>query len=129
MKLSLIKKLLHSNSILKINAFIIGIGLWTFLSAHHKTSLTLKVPLCFYNTQENEHINGPEELSITCSATRTALRTLIAEPPVILIDAQSLHRPTTQLHITDKELYLSPGIIMVHYQPVTLLITQATTNV
>lgn len=129
MKINIIlRQTLQSPIILKFSALIIGIGLWSLISASHETTLELTVPLCFYNVSDNYTIEAPENIKITLKGTRTRLKILAAEPPVVLLNAGKLKNDATKIILTSDELYLPPDIKLVHYHPLPLIVYQQSKN-
>ncbi len=69
-----LKTLLQSPIILKSSALIIGISLWSIISASYETTIEIKAPICFYNNDPELQINAPEEITLCIKGRRSLLK-------------------------------------------------------
>ena len=117
-----VKKLLLSNSTIKLSALMIGFTLWSIMNESQFARRTLTVPVCLYNIPDTFMIKAPETATITIAGKHTNLRTLDLQDLALHINAGRLHAGTNVIDMTDDQLLLPPQINLVKYKPLRLII-------
>lgn len=117
-----LKKRLRNNIPIKIIALLLGCVVWYILSATHRTSVWLKVPLCFYNQAENVAIEAPEVLDIHIAGFRTSLYSIDPEKLAFHINAQTLQSGDNFLTLDADQLFLPNTIKLLSYYPMNIMI-------
>lgn len=97
-------------------AIILGILWWLVASEFNRSSRTLLVPLCFYNSALCK-IEAPESITVTLGGKRSHLRALNPTNIAIHIDAETITEKTTVLSIRQEHLLLPQNINLVSYSP------------
>jgi hypothetical protein len=114
--------LLLSRPFIKINACLIGYGLWMLLSQHQIIIRTIQAPVCFYKIAEHATIIAPDNVNITIKASKKNLEKFDAYNSAIHIDASDF-QPGNNLIILQKEnLFLPDEIKLVNLLPSSLQI-------
>lgn len=108
-----------NKNIHKISACVIGIVLWVIISALHTTTVTVSVPLCFFDETTASLIppkNVPSSISVTLAGSKQALRSVDMRTLAAHVNAQHMRRGE-RLHITEKNLFLPETITVINYSP------------
>lgn len=114
-----IQTALSSNLMHKIGALVLGVTLWSILSHTHEETVTVTVPLCFFNT-ENVHIAAPENVTVTLKGLRRDLHTIDYTTLAVHLDAQKLPQGKSSILLRNKDLFLQKKIKLVSYYPINL---------
>jgi len=117
------RTILNKNAPLKVLSLILGYTFWHVFGNIFTITLTTSVPLCFYNTPDNMHINAPHTIAITLAGKRAQLQKVDLEHLAIHIDAHAMRTGNYPLAINNTTLFLPDSIKLVHYEPVPLMIT------
>jgi len=67
----LVKSLHLNNLIYKIIAVIFGYSFWLILAQHQNISISIDMPICFFELNENFEIQSPEKIKVTLNAKRS----------------------------------------------------------
>lgn len=121
MRISLQKTLLNRN-FLRISALLIGSTLWSIMSGMHYSTITLTVPVCFYNEASATQCDAPEFLTITLQGKKSDLRTIDYASLAAHIDAQTVSNKKQGLSITNKNLFLPSHVKLLHYSPMNFAV-------
>jgi len=109
--------LLLSSPFIKINACLIGYGIWILFSQYQIISHTMQVPVCFYKTVENQTITAPEYISMNISAPRKILQKFDAYQSAIHLDASTLDLGDNHVMLVKENLFLPDEINLVNLIP------------
>ena len=109
--------LLLSAPFIKINACIIGYGIWVIFSQYQIITHTIQVPVCFYKTVENEQIIAPDTINMTVSAQRKILQKFDAYNSAIHLDASILDLGNNHVMLVKENLFLPDEINLVNLMP------------
>ena len=109
------KQHLLNNLSLKILSLIIAYMLWAILSADHRTELTLRVPLSFYNAH-GYVIDAPETVSIKLSAPRKELY-FLSRKLAAHIDIASLELGKQNIIFDNSLLFLPDTVTLLRCSP------------
>jgi hypothetical protein len=119
----LIRLLLH-NAPLKLSAFIIAYALWASLSATREREKIVKVPVCFFGSDQEYIVNAPETLRITLKGTRDALHAIDYDSIAVHINSVRIPDGTHEKVLHSADLFLPPHVKLLHYEPSNFLITK-----
>lgn len=114
--------LLRSRHFIKINACLIGYGIWIILSQHQIITSKIKAPVCFYKTPENFIIIGPDTVDLVISSQKRNLLKFDAYNSAIHIDASILHEGNNHILLQKQNLFLPDEINLVSLVPSSLQI-------
>ena len=109
--------LLLSRPFIKINACVIGYGVWIIFSQHHIITSTMQVPLCFYKTTDNYKIIAPDTIKLTISAPRKILQKFDAYNSAIHLDASKLDLGNNHVMLIKENLFLPDEINLINLMP------------
>ncbi len=112
--------LLLSRPFIKINACLIGYGLWMILSQHQIITRTLQVPVCFYNTPENSAINAPDTVNIIIQGSKKSLERCDIYNSSIHIDASKFQFGYNYIILEKANLFLPDEIKLLNLLPALL---------
>lgn len=120
MRISL-QKMLLNRSFLRISALLISCTLWSIMSGMHYSTITLTVPVCFYNDAPSENFEAPEFLTVTLQGKKSDLRTIDYNQLAAHIDVQKInhHQGIT---ISHKNLFLPSKVKLLHYSPMNFAV-------
>jgi hypothetical protein len=104
----------------KIIAVCIGIATWAAVSTLHDSTVTVTVPLCFYQT-ENIALNSalPQAITVTLKGPRQQLQAIDYQTLAAHVDAQTL-QPHKPLNLTAEHFFLPKSIKLVYYNPINV---------
>lgn len=105
------------NIVHKAIAVFFGACLWFVVSQQRYDTLTLQVPLCFYPCNSGSTIQSPENITVTLSGTRSALKQLEHQQLAAHIDISTLDPKKTWITIEARHLFLPATIKMVNFKP------------
>ena len=109
--------LLLSRPFIKINACIIGYGIWIMISQHQIITSNVQVPLCFYKTIENHTIIAPDTVNIVISAPRKILQKFDAFNSAVHINASILDLGNNHVMLIKENLFLPDEIKLLNLIP------------
>jgi hypothetical protein len=109
--------LLLSPPFIKINACIIGYGIWAIFSQYQIINHTMQVPVCFYKIAENQQIIAPDNISIIVSAQRKTLQKFDAYNSAIHLDASILDSGNNHVMLAKENLFLPDEINLINLIP------------
>lgn len=109
--------LLLSRPFIKINACLIGYGMWLVISQHQIITDTINVPVCFYKIPENVTITAPETVRITIKAPKNMIYHYAYEQPAIHLDISSYHLGIHDIRLEKENLFLPDGINLINLTP------------
>lgn len=102
---------------LKILALIFGTSLWYIFSQSHHDTMSIDVPVCFYDADKNIQLETPETIRVTLTGKRSDLVALELEHLAVHLDASKLNAKSSRLTIEAQHLFLPATIKLVHYSP------------
>ena len=114
--------LLLSRPFIKINACLIGYGLWIILSQHQIITQILQVPVCFYSVSEHTSLTGPDKINIVIKASKKNLAHFDVYNSAIHIDASHFKLGNNHIFLTKKNLFLPDEIKLINLVPSSLQI-------
>ena len=113
---------LNSSLVRKVGAVLIGVTLWSLVNTLHEATLTVEVPLCFFNLEDNLVLSAPEKVQVILSGSRSSLRALDLATLAAHVDAsKNLRRGGVILNA--KHLLLPRGIKLLSYNPINLTVS------
>lgn len=115
-------KLLLSRPFIKINACLIGYGLWILLSQHQLITTRIKAPLCFYKVSENSRLIAPDSIEIIVTASKKALQRFDAYNSAIHLDASTFETGNNYIFLQKENLFLPDEINLVSLIPSSIQI-------
>lgn len=114
---STLKKILLSSVPRSFLAIVAGYTCWYTLNSYHTITIPFTVPLCFYNTRNNQHVEAPESITIYLRSKRMHLAKLDTTQLAVHINACSLTYSRNPIAITQQNLFLPESIKLLHYIP------------
>lgn len=111
-----LKKIVTNKPILKINALILGSCFWYFLGQLRPLEITRTIPLAFYGNQ-TEPIEAPETIEVCLKGFRKDFYAIDLTELAFHINSESLKKGKNYCLITDEDLFLPPGIKLLHCNP------------
>ena len=102
---------------LKVLAIIFGINLWYIFSQSRYDTMSIDVPVYFYDTDKILSIEAPETIQVTLAGQRSDLVSLDIEHLGTHLDASKLNEKSSKLCIETQHLFLPATIKLVHYSP------------
>ncbi|HBY05683.1 TPA: hypothetical protein DEG75_01910 [Candidatus Dependentiae bacterium] len=110
-----------------------GTTFWVLVNTFHDATITVEVPICFYNT-DTTTISAPEKVRITLSGRRADLKALNFTQLAAHIDASTLKKSNTSIPsisstpsiptiLSEKHLLLPRSIKLVNYYPTNLILS------
>ncbi len=111
-----IKNLLWSNLTIKSCSFIVGFGLWSFLSQSQRCSISCLAPICIIH-KNTQNISCPPYAEVTLAGQRSHLSKLDLSSVAIHIDAHKLQEGKNITIIAEKDLLLPSYINMLDCNP------------
>jgi len=106
-----------SRHFIKINACIVGYGIWIIFSQYQIISHTMQIPLCFYKVDDNQIIIAPDNIIIDISAPRKILQKFDAYNSAIHIDASTLDLGNNHVMLVKENLFLPDEINLINLIP------------
>ncbi len=116
------KKLLLSRPFIKINACLIGYGLWIILSEHQIITHTMQAPLCFYNIPADHTMTAPDHIIIMVRASKKNLHQFDIYNSALHIDASHFVPGNNQVQMQKENLFLPDAINLINLIPSSLQI-------
>jgi len=114
--------LLLSRHFIKINACLLGYGLWALLSQHQIITTTIKTPLCFYKTPKNAIINAPDTVDLIVSAPKKILQKFDVYQSAIHLDASNFQSGENHILLQKENLFLPDEINLINLIPSSIQI-------
>jgi len=109
--------LLLSRHFIKINACLIGYGLWVLMSQYQIITTTAHIPVCFYNTSMQQSIKAPDSVEIVISAKKKSLSFFDMNNSALHIDASNLQDGHNDFFIDKENLFLPDEINLLNLNP------------
>lgn len=107
--------------VLKLMSLVIATNLWFIFSQMHYDTITLNVPLCFYEVDQNISIEAPETVRVTLSGKRSDLANLDFNH--LAIHKRINFAPhASPVIIQSNDLFLPESIKLVQYMPSPLCV-------
>ena len=114
--------LLLSRPFIKINACLIGYGLWILFSQHQIITSRVQAPLCFYKTSDNSTIIAPDTIDLIITASKKSLRRFDAYNSAIHLDASNFQEGNNYILLQKENLFLPDEINLVSLIPSSIQI-------
>lgn len=121
--------LLISRPFIKINACLIGYGLWIIFSNNQIITTTIKVPVCFYQVAQNNNIIAPNTIDIIVMAPKKILQKFDIYNSAIHINASTFNIGDNHILLKKENLFLPDEINLVNLIPSSLQIQLQKTEV
>ncbi len=102
---------------LKLLALIFGINLWYIFSQSRVDTMSIDIPIYFYDSDKLLNIEAPETIHVTLVGQRSDLASLDIEHLGAHLDASKLNEKSSKLSIETQHLFLPATIKLVHYSP------------
>ena len=119
----MIKGIVLHNNFIKIVSLIFGYLIWAFIAQYQTITINQPVPICFYQTQDNITILGPDSVNISLSGKRKHLYLFETENSAIHIDASQFNKPGKHLiNLSKESLFLPDNIFLEELKPSTIVI-------
>ncbi len=114
--------LLRSRPFIKINACLIGYGLWILLSQHQMITTTIQAPICFYETADDSTIISPDTIDLTVTASKKSLQKFDVYNSAIHLNASNFKPGNNYILLEKENLFLPDEINLVNLIPSSLQI-------
>lgn len=122
MVLKNLKNILWNNLTLKLMSLFFGYTFWAMISQTLPITISLPVPLSFYNTAPDLQVNAPETIIITLRGKRAHLNHLNYDALAFHIDGTTLQEGKNYIPLKAEQLFLPESINLLHYNPSPLVI-------
>jgi len=109
--------LLLSRPFIKINACLIGYGLWILFSQNQIITSRIQAPLCFYKISESSTIVAPDTIDLVVTAPKKSLQKFDINNSAIHIDASNLESGSNHILLQKENLFLPDEINLVSLIP------------
>lgn len=109
-------------SLVKILSIFFGITLWYLFRQASYDTISVEIPVCFYNLSPSMNIKAPSTINITLAGTRKELQNLDLPQLALHLDATRFSKPRTYVAIESQHLFLPTAIKLVRYSPAPVLI-------
>ena len=113
---------------IKIVSCIIGYSLWAFIAQYQTTTMQYSIPICFYQTNEEQIITGPEFVTCLLEGKRKNLYSFNAENSIIHIDASLYKEGTYAIPLSKEDLFLPNNLQLLTFKPATIKVTIGNKN-
>jgi hypothetical protein len=117
-----LKNSLTSNITLKMASFLLGLSFWILLDSYTSRTITLDVPVCFYEQQAHTHIQAPSSIEVNLRGKRNDLLSLDQHSLAVHINAQHYKVGAHKLIVDQSTLFLPSSIKLVNYSPANSMI-------
>lgn len=114
--------LLLSRPFIKINACLIGYGLWVLFSQHQIITSKIQVPVCFYKISENSTLIAPDTIDLIVTAPKKALQKFDVYNSAVHIDASNFESGNNHILLQKENLFLPDEINLVNLIPSSIQI-------
>jgi hypothetical protein len=114
--------LLLSRPFIKINACLIGYGLWMLFSQHQIISSKIQVPLCFFKVAEDSTIIAPDTIELIVSASKKTLHKFDVYNSAIHLDASNFQSGNNYILLQKENLFLPDEINLISLIPSSIQI-------
>lgn len=114
--------LLLSRHFIKINACLIGYGIWILLSQHQIITSNIQAPVCFYKIPESFVIIAPDTIHLIISSQKRNLLKFDTYNSAIHIDASTLHEGNNHILLQKENLFLPDEINLINLVPSSIQI-------
>ena len=125
MLLTLRNMLATNRLVQKVSALTIAFFCWSHLTIVQQQTITINVPLCFYNV-ENTLLEATETISLILRGKKGDLTRLDYTALAVHVDASQLQTGKNGIIITNKDLFLPDMISVVNYNPMPLIVIKKT---
>ena len=116
------KRILLSNTVLKIVSIIVGYSFWYIMSSNNNVTIETTVPLSFtYDTTEYS-VDAPENITITLQGKRLDIYNIEISTCAAHIDITHHTPGKYAVMLKEKHLFLPSSITLLHYNPSPLFI-------
>lgn len=114
--------LLISRPFIKINACLIGYGLWILFSQHQIITTRVQAPVCFYQTSDDTTIIAPDTIDLIITASKKTLQRFDAYNSAIHLDASNFRSGNNHILLQKENLFLPDEINLVSLIPSSIQI-------
>lgn len=114
--------LLLSRPFIKINACLIGYGLWMLFSQHQIITNKFQAPLCFFKVAENSTVIAPDTIDIIVTGSKKTLQKFDVYNSAIHLDASNFEEGNNHILLQKENLFLPDEINLVSLIPSTIQI-------
>lgn len=110
-------KITRAKIFLIVSSLIIGYVSWSISSSMCTYTITVDVPLFFYNIDQKIVIESPEKISITIKGKRSDLTEFNPNQATVHYNAQKLHAGENYLTLQQEDFLLPPTINLINCKP------------
>ncbi len=114
--------LLRSRPFIKINACLIGYGLWILLSQHQIITTKVSVPLCFFKVAQDATLIAPDTIDLIVMASKKTLQKFDVYNSAVHLDASDFESGSNLVLLQKENLFLPDEINLVSLVPSSLQI-------
>ncbi len=118
----LLKNHLLNNLSLSIFALLCSYGLWNILSRSSKTTVTIAIPVYFYNKSQSK-IDAPATIDVTIIGKRSLLKEMLYTSS-IHIDARDLKNGINTITLTRSMFDIPINSTLIKYNPTMTIIRE-----
>ena len=121
--------LLLSRPFIKINACLIGYGLWMLFSQHQIVTTKFCAPLCFFKVAQDATLIAPDTIDLIVSASKKTLQKFDIYNSAIHLDASNFQSGNNHVLLQKENLFLPDEINLVSLIPSSIQIQLQKTEV
>lgn len=114
--------LLLSRPFIKINACLIGYGIWVLFSQHQIITTRIQAPVCFYKMSENSTITAPDTIDLIVTGSKKSLQRFDAYNSAVHLDASNFQNGNNYILLQKENLFLPDEINLVSLIPSSIQI-------
>lgn len=109
----------------KTCSLLIGYFLWNIIGTLSSASISVSIPLSWYNLSDSYTIESPEQLTVTLSGKRSYIRALNLKTLAAHINGKNIlnNNAPNYITLTQQHLFLPESIKLVHYTPYPLIVS------
>ena len=117
-----LKNILWNNLTLKFMSLFFGYTFWAMISQTLPVTISLPVPLSFYNVASDIQVNAPETIVITLRGKRAYLNHLDYGAIAFHVDGTTLQEGKNYIPLKAEQLFLPESINLLDYKQSSLVI-------
>ncbi|BDC34287.1 hypothetical protein Noda2021_02450 [Candidatus Dependentiae bacterium Noda2021] len=114
-------KTLVNQLTLKIAALALGYIVWSVFCCQQVIEISVNVPVCFYNLNDNFQLECAEKLTLALKGRRNDLAAVEYDTLAVHIDGADLRQGPNHIYPSEKNLFLPSTIRISHIQPNNLV--------
>lgn len=117
-----LKHFLTSNAFFKCTSLYFGYMLWSAISSFSGTTMSIDIPLCFYNVPQNIMLSAPESINVEIQGKKNKLVYIHKKTIAAHIDAQSFQSGPYAIKIENDNLHLPADIKVSRCSPHNIVV-------